>query len=74
VTETHAWYDGEEKDAKLRVTTLDPQATEGLANLEEAWRRYNEQVRRRGSDGFVHSFYIEIDSNTLGPVYKYRYL
>jgi hypothetical protein len=43
VTETHAWYDGEEKDAKLQVTTLDPQATEGFANLEEVWRRYNEQ-------------------------------
>lgn len=74
VTETHAWYDDEEKEVVQRVTTLNPQADEGFATIEEAWKRYEQQVRRRASDGFVHSFYIEFDSDTMGPVHKYRHL
>ncbi len=74
VAETHAWYNDQEKDVKLQVTTLNPQADEGFATIEEDWKRYDEQVRRRASDGFVHSFYIEFDSHTMGPIHLYRRL
>jgi hypothetical protein len=74
VTETHAWYDDQKKEVVLQVTTLDPGADEGFATIEEAWKRYNQQVRRRVDDGFVHSFYIEFDTNTMGLVHKYRHL
>jgi len=74
VTETHAWYDDQKKEVFNKVTTLDPQPEEGFATIEEAWKRYDEQVRRRVADGFVHSFYIEFDSTIMGPVHLYRQL
>jgi hypothetical protein len=74
VSETHGWYDGQQKEAVQKITTLNPEATEGFATIGEAWERYREQVSRRVSDGFVHSFYIEFDGNTLAPVNHYRQL
>jgi len=74
VTETHAWYDDQKKEVFNKVTTLDPQPDEGFATIAEAWKRYDEQVRRRASDGFVHSFSIEFDSEKMGPVHIYRRL
>ncbi len=74
VTETHAWYDDKEKKVVNHVTTLNPDATEGYAKIEEAWKSYDEQVRRRVSDGFVHSFSIEFDSQRMAPVHIYKQL
>jgi hypothetical protein len=74
VTETHAWYDDRKKEVVLRVSTLNPQADEGFATIEEASRRYDEQLRRRASDGFVHCFYVDFDSNLMQMVHKYRHL
>jgi hypothetical protein len=74
VTEKHGWYNDQGKEVIDPRTTLDPGGDEGFATIEEAWRRYDQQVQRRASDGFVHSFYIEFDGNALGPVHKYRHL
>jgi hypothetical protein len=72
--ERHGWFDGVEKDAKLQVTTLNPDASEGFENDEDASRRYNQQLRRRASEGFVHSFSVDFDSQIMGPVCRYRRL
>jgi hypothetical protein len=74
VSETHGWYDGQKKEVVEEVTTLNPEATEWFSTIEEAWRWYGAQVLRRVLDGFVHSFYIDYDGNTLAPVEHYRYL
>ena len=74
VTEKHAWYDGTEKDAKLQVTTLDPEPTEGFTTIEEAKERYDQQVEQRVSEGLTHSFSIDWDGNAMRPVYKHELL
>ena len=74
VTETHAWYDDLKKEVVHKVTTLNPEAAEGFATIEEAWKRYEEQVRRRVADGFSHSFSLEFDSQKMGPVQIYKQL
>jgi hypothetical protein len=76
VTEKHGWYDASQTDTKfarkIQVTTLNPQSSEGFATIEEAFRRYDQQVQRRVGDGFVHSFSIEFDGETMGPVTIYK--
>ncbi|SRR5713101_10202766 len=74
VTEKHGWYDDQGKEVIDPRSTLDPRADEGFDSLEEAQSRYDEHVRRRASEGYFHSFYIEFDIDTMGPVYKYRLL
>jgi hypothetical protein len=46
----------------------------GYPSLEAAKARYDQQVKHRASEGFVHSFYIEFDDITLIPRHRYRRL
>jgi hypothetical protein len=74
VTEKHGWYDDQGKEVIDPRYTLDPRADEGFDSIEEAQKRYDQQIQHRASEGYVHSFYIEFDSDTLGPVHRYRLL
>jgi len=72
VTEKHAWYDDRGKQVLAPGFTLDPKEEEGYPSLEAAKARYDQQVKHRASEGFVHSFYIEFDDIALIPRHKYR--
>jgi hypothetical protein len=66
VAETHAWFDTVNKKAVNQVTTLSPE--EGFSDSREALARYEQQVLQRASEGFVHSF--ALDLNEPGPRYR----
>jgi hypothetical protein len=57
IREKHGWFDAEQKKLAHLVTTLSP--VEGYETKQEALERYDQQVRRRASDGFVHSFWLD---------------
>src|ERR1051326_2015425 len=73
VTERHGWYDDNKKEVFNEVITLDPEGSEGFDTLQEAWKRYDEQVRRRVADAFNHSFSLEFDPGQ-GPIQVYKEL
>jgi hypothetical protein len=57
VREQHGYFDNANKRAVHPVMTLSPQ--EGFATFEEAEARYQEQLRHRASEGFVHAFSLD---------------
>ena len=74
VTEKHGWYDDGEGKVVHHMITLDPSGSEGFDSIEEAWRRYQQQIDRRVADGFKHSFSIEFDPDKGLPVQLYKKL
>lgn len=54
VRETHGYFDDQQKRPANITVTLSPD--EGFSTLAEAERRYEEQLRYRASNGFVHAF------------------
>jgi hypothetical protein len=67
VREKHGWFVDAEKRAVHHTSTLSPE--EGFATFEEAQRRYDQQVQKRASEGFVHSFSVDPMSD---PPVRYR--
>jgi hypothetical protein len=56
VREKHGWFKDGEKRAIHHLTTLSPE--EG-STAKEAELRYNQQVQKRASEGYIHSFSID---------------
>ena len=63
--EKHGWFNDSEKRAVHHSHTLNPE--DGFASLEEAIRAYEQQIRHRASEGFVHSFSLD---PMVGQVYS----
>ena len=57
VREKHGYFDNEQKRAVHPVTTFAPE--EGFTTFEEAAERYEQQLRHRASEGFVHAFSVD---------------
>ena len=57
VREQHGYFDNQQKRAVPPITTLSPE--EGFATFEEAKARYDQQLKRRASDGFKHAFSLD---------------
>lgn len=68
VRETHGWFSDPEKKNFHHVSTLNPTAEEGFDSYEEAKRKYDEQVRHRAKEGFVHAFSLDLPDGRI----KYR--
>lgn len=54
VREKHGWFNDARKRAEHHITTLSPD--EPYTDAKEAQARYDQQLRHRASEGFVHSF------------------
>jgi hypothetical protein len=54
VRETHGYFDDQQKQMKSQTETFNPE--EPFENRDDAQRWYDQQLRRRASDGFVHAF------------------
>jgi hypothetical protein len=59
VREKHGFFDNQKKKMVNSVPTLDPDFDEGFTTLQEAQERYDQQLQRRASEGFVHAFSID---------------
>jgi len=59
VREKHGYFDNQTKRMVHSVSTLDPTFDEGFTNLDEGKERYERQLQRRASEGFVHAFSID---------------
>jgi len=57
VTEKHAYFSNTLKERRAEITTFSPE--EGYATRAEAQDRYQQQIKRRVKDGFVHSFFFD---------------
>lgn len=69
VREKHGYWDESLKKHANETVTLSPE--EGFSTFAEAQARYDQQLRYRASQGFVHSFSLDFLSSS--PV-KYRRL
>lgn len=56
VREKHGYFDDQQKKLVNPVTTLDPE--EGFTRADEAWKRYEQQLRYRASQGFTQAFFV----------------
>jgi hypothetical protein len=56
VRERHGWFDDTTKKRANYVSKLDLNREERFSSYEKAKQRYDEQVRQRAAEGFVHSF------------------
>lgn len=65
VREKHGWFNDTEKRPVHHLNTLNPE--DGFESFDEAARAYERQVQHRATEGFVHSFSIEIPT---GQVYR----
>jgi len=54
VRETHGYFDDQQKRVESMTETLNPQ--DPFESRNEAERRYEQQLRQRASNGFVHAF------------------
>lgn len=56
-SERHGWYSEAEKRAIHHTATFSPE--EGFGTFEEAAKWYDQQIKHRASEGFVHSFLLD---------------
>jgi len=57
VEEKHGWFSDAEKRPVHHITTLSPE--EGYKTYGEAEQAYNERLKHRTKEGFIHSFSID---------------
>lgn len=58
VREKHGYFDDQQKRRVNPTDTLEPE--EGFATEAEARKKYEQQLRIRASEGFVHAFSVRI--------------
>jgi hypothetical protein len=68
VREKHGYWSETEKRMANQTVTLSPE--EGYASYAQARVRFDQQIKRRVDDGFVHAFYFDpMEANGIG--YKF---
>ncbi len=63
IREKHGYFDDQQKKPASIITTLAPE--EGFATADEAWKKYEERLRYRASQGFTHAFSVMIPENRI---------
>lgn len=58
VREKHGYFDDQQKKPVHPIDTLSPE--EGFATEQEAWKKYEQQLRFRALQGFTHALSVRI--------------
>lgn len=57
VRETHGYFDDQQKELRSLTETFNPE--EPFESWDEAEHWYEQQLRKRASNGFVHAFVLD---------------